>query len=616
MPKERVEQAYEEHRRLLVAPAIERVCIAGIACTIAYLVVDVAVEGLQLPDVLYYSTLLALIIGGFATVRSRRLRRPEVWVLAFDIAFTLVLASRMLVPATTLSGTGLVISLKMLAIVLIMPWSPRLHVLSVVAGVSGYVAMLALRHVAYATPVEVHQMIGPPLSGFLAAFGGTVLDRARRELFERTANLRESEVRLRALLAARDEDAAVAESLARIGSAVVGAINKPGLLDRLAEEAARVLEADFGHVLLHAAADDAYYVAAGWGDPPDMWEEIRVMRFPRAALSGVHEVLDEVGLFQTGPDFEKPILPPDVQRPYGITLAMVVQLRHEDAPLGLIAVGFRGRREPFSRQQQRVARGIARVASLGLANARLFDELERANGIKDDFVASMSHELRTPLNVILGYQELLIDGAFGPLNGEQRDTLERLQQNSVQLLDMVNAILDLSRLEADRVETALEPVDVVAFLADLRRHSVQPGSAGASTIVWAVDPGLPVLVTDPAKLRIVLKNLLANALKFGAGRPVYVSAAAIGGHLEVSVADEGIGIPVEAQAMIFEPFRQADDSIARRFGGAGLGLHIARRLVDVLGGSLVVESVPGDGATFRVTLPFVPEAPLARAVVF
>lgn len=606
--------SYEQHRAELMVPAAQRVSTAAAAMAAIYGVADVLVEGVQAEDVLFYGTLLAIsAAGGLAAARVPP-RQLGCWMFALDLAFSLTQLARLAVPTTSSSATVLFYALKMLAVGLVLPWSRRLHAVSIAVALVACALAVVLRNAVMGVPIEIHQLVGPPLAGLLAWFGGAAMERTRRQLHDRMEHLAASETRLRVLLAEREADTGVAEALARVGSVVVGAINKPGLLERLAEVSARVLGADFGHVLLHDPADDAYFVAAGWGDPPDQWEAIRMMRFPRAALPRVHETLDETGLFQSGPDFARPLLPPDLQRPLGVTVAMVVQLRHEGAPLGLVSVGCRGRREPFSAQQQRIARGIARVASLGLANASLFEELERANRIKDDFVASMSHELRTPLNVILGYQALLLDGEFGPLSAEQGETLARVQASSVQLLDMVSAILDLSRLEANRVETAMAPIDVGAFFAELRALPVDAAgdAAGrAAAIEWHVAPGLPPLVSDVVKLRVVVRNLLANAVKFGGGGAVRVTARGDDEGIEISVADEGIGIAPEALEAIFEPFRQADASIAARFGGAGLGLHIARRLVDVLGGTITVASEPGRGATFTVRLPL---APLPAAV--
>jgi signal transduction histidine kinase len=232
----------------------------------------------------------------------------------------------------------------------------------------------------------------------------------------------------------------------------------------------------------------------------------------------------------------------------------------------------------------------------------LVEELERANRVKSDFVASMSHELRTPLNVIMGYQSLLIDGAFGDLNPEQADHLRRAQQSARGLLDLISATLDLSRLEAGAVPLSLTEVRLADLLAeidtDLREARHKPGVK----FECHIRPEVPCLRTDAVKLKVVLKNLISNALKFTEQGSVRVTAALCDGGVEISVADTGIGIEREALAKIFDPFQQADASISNRYGGAGLGLYIVRRLVDSLGGAIEVKSEPRRGSVFRVRL--------------
>lgn len=615
MSADRIAELYETHcREELAAVASKFLFAAAVACFV-YFAADVLAEGLQASDIVYYSCLFVVLAAAAAVGKSGGSKHLDLWLLAFDISFTLILAGRLLVPTTTVSGTALVISLKMLAVVLVLPWRARFFLVSVLAALSGYLLFVILRISMGAELPALHEVVGPVIAGFLSLIGAAIMDRYRRSLFEQTLRLTESERRLRTLLAERDADAAMSQSLARVANVIVGSINKRGLLERLAEATAREFAADFSHVLLFDRDDDSYRVVAGWGDPTEVWEAIRMMRFPRAAIPLATAALDARGVVQSGPGFAEPAIPPGVQEPYGITLAMVVRLEHEGMPLGLIGVGFRGRTEPFSPHQEKLATAIARVASVGLTNATLFDELERANRIKSDFLASMSHELRTPLNVILGYHELLLAREFGDLSPGQADAVARLQKTSTQLLDMVEAILDLSRLEVERVDLELERFDVESLLESLR-HSFEatPGDARVA-IEWRIPDRVPRITSDATKLRVVLRNLISNALKFDATGPVVVAAEIVDEGLEIRVSDRGIGIDTQAQARIFEPFSHADDTIAATYGGAGLGLHIARRLVHLLGGILSMESEKDRGSTFRVWLPWQPDAqPSARAM--
>jgi signal transduction histidine kinase len=270
---------------------------------------------------------------------------------------------------------------------------------------------------------------------------------------------------------------------------------------------------------------------------------------------------------------------------------------------GALVLGFSRQGGAPTAAQVRIAQGISQLASLALENARLVDELDRANQLKSEFVATMSHELRTPLNVILGYDALLRDGAMGELNAEQRQTLLRIHENALQLLTLVTATLDMSRIEAGQVHVDVQLVDLHEVLAELEAQMYESRSKPGVRFTWTVADDVPLLPTDLVKLKVILSNLVSNALKFTAEGQVTAVASVAGDSVHIEVNDTGIGIPASMQTAIFEPFRQGDRSIGERYGGVGLGLYIARRLVEIIGGTIGVESREGIGSTFRVRIP-------------
>ena len=229
--------------------------------------------------------------------------------------------------------------------------------------------------------------------------------------------------------------------------------------------------------------------------------------------------------------------------------------------------------------------------------------LREANAVKSDFVATMSHELRTPLNTIIGYTDLLCDGEFGTMIPEQRDRLDVVRNASRDLLDLIDTVLNLNRLETSRLPLELQDADLGSIVRQVGEDLGTLDGRSEVRFEWSADATLAKVRTDPMKLKVVLKNLVGNALKFTDKGYVRVRARSRDGGAEIIVSDTGIGIATEHHRTIFESFRQIHPTNTRRHGGVGLGLYIVRRLVDALGGRIQVESEVGRGSTFRVWLP-------------
>jgi signal transduction histidine kinase len=231
------------------------------------------------------------------------------------------------------------------------------------------------------------------------------------------------------------------------------------------------------------------------------------------------------------------------------------------------------------------------------------DAAEAADQTKTEFLATMSHELRTPIHVILGYDDLLLDGSFGPLSEEQLRALQRMRSNAQNLLELISTVLDVSQLAAGKLGIESKPVQVKELLQQIETETEELREQSKLFFVWEKSESLPVLQTDPGKLKVVIKNLVHNAVKFTKQGTVTIAARGKADGVEICVSDTGIGIAPDALPHIFEPFQRLDAAENPRYGGTGLGLHIVKRLLDLLGGWVEVESVVGQGSTFRVWLP-------------
>jgi len=234
-------------------------------------------------------------------------------------------------------------------------------------------------------------------------------------------------------------------------------------------------------------------------------------------------------------------------------------------------------------------------------------ELQKASRLKSEFLASMSHELRTPINVILGYTSLMRERIYGALTDRQDEALTKTYQTSQHLLELINDILDLSKIEAGKMPLHLESVFIPEIIAEIS-ESVQPMLRVKKLAYEAhVDNSMPAIRTDRTKVKQVLLNLLSNAIKFTQEGGVTVTAESLhdASVIRLTVRDTGIGIKPEHLDAIFEDFRQLDASHTRQYGGTGLGLSITRKLVSLLGGAVSVESEFGAGTRFTIDLPIV-----------
>ncbi|HEY4670704.1 MAG TPA: ATP-binding protein [Gemmatimonadaceae bacterium] len=247
------------------------------------------------------------------------------------------------------------------------------------------------------------------------------------------------------------------------------------------------------------------------------------------------------------------------------------------------------------------ARSAAKLTQMNEELHRRQVALEQAMGARNRFYASISHELRTPINAVIGYSTLMLDNIYGPLNAKQKEGLQRTLKAARHLLELVNDVLDLSKIEAGKIELSLQPVMFPSLIEDLF-VTVRPlADEYGSTLSLEMESAPFNVVSDPRRVRQVLLNLLSNAIKFGEGKPIRVTCKQTDDHgVDIAVIDQGVGIAQEDTSRIFEEFVQVSES---KQPGTGLGLPISRRLAQLLDGSLTVSSTPGEGSTFRLILP-------------
>jgi signal transduction histidine kinase len=300
---------------------------------------------------------------------------------------------------------------------------------------------------------------------------------------------------------------------------------------------------------------------------------------------------------------------PEAYRKEGMRSVLAVPLLRENTLIGAITIHRREVR-PFTDKQIALLKTFADQAVIAIENVRLFQEiqeknqqLEAANKHKSQFLANVSHELRTPLNSIIGFTRLVLRKTEGQIEKLQNDNLHKVLISSEHLLNLINGLLDLAKIESGKMEAYVETFKLEEVIR-VATTTVEPMlKNGQVKLVTAIASDIPLLKTDRDKLKQSVLNLLSNSVKFTEKGEIKLAAWRDNGNVKLTVSDTGIGMKKEALDLIFEEFRQADMSSTRRYGGTGLGLAIVRRFITLMGGDIAVESEEGKGSKFTITLP-------------
>jgi signal transduction histidine kinase len=302
----------------------------------------------------------------------------------------------------------------------------------------------------------------------------------------------------------------------------------------------------------------------------------------------------------------------EAQRLGGYRTVLGVPMLREGIAVGVLTLTHSEVR-PFTDKQIELVSTFADQAAIAIENVRLFDEIQdkskqlaEASERKSQFLANMSHELRTPLNAIIGLTEMMVTSAAKFGTEKAAEPLRRVNAAGTHLLGLINEVLDLSKIEAGKLELNPEPVNLGGLIDEVIGTAGQLAEKNKNRLVADAADNLGPLTTDPMRLKQILLNLLSNACKFTKEGEVALRVRKVADGsdwVELAVADNGIGLTAEQQARLFQEFTQADSLTARRYGGTGLGLALSRKLARMMGGDVSVASEPGKGSVFTVRLP-------------
>jgi signal transduction histidine kinase len=471
---------------------------------------------------------------------------------------------------------------------------------------------------------EVRTMLGVPLQRKGAVIGVVGLTRGRVDLFtdrqielvttfadqaviaiENVRLVTELQAQTRALQRSVEEMKALSE----VGQAVSSTLDLQTVLGTIAAHAVPLSGADAGAFYTYDEATGVLRLQASY-----QLEDELVRALTEAPIRLGETAVGRAAVGRRAvqmPDIDaEPSYPlRGILRRLGYRALLAIPLLHEGRIIGGLTVL---RRTPgaFSEEIVRLIQAFATQSALAIQNANLFHEIEEtgrqlavASQHKSEFLANMSHELRTPLNAILGYTELIQDNIYGQVPDRIREVLDRVQSSGRHLLGLINDVLDLSKIEAGRLTLSIADYSMKEVVQTVVMATEALVAEKKVALRIAISEHLPLGEGDQRRITQVLLNLVGNAIKFTEAGEIAVQAIAADGAFHLSVRDTGPGIAAEDQQRVFEEFQQVDSSSTREKGGTGLGLSISKKIIELHGGRIWVESELGRGSTFHFTLP-------------
>jgi signal transduction histidine kinase len=400
-------------------------------------------------------------------------------------------------------------------------------------------------------------------------------------------------------------------ALGEVSRAVTSTLDVETVLNTIVSRASQLAGADSCSIFEYDEGAEQFELRATHNDDTAFVEAFRAVPLGKGE-----------GLMGRAAEMREPIQIPDITEPgayqssvrdtlvrFGYRALLAVPLLREDQIIGSLSFTRKAPGE-FPAEVVDVLKTFATQSALAIQNARLFREiaaksaqLEAASRHKSEFLANMSHELRTPLNAIIGFSEILAEKMFGDINEKQTEYLHDILESGRHLLSLINDILDLSKVEAGRMELETTDFDLPSAIDNALILVRERATRRGITLGRTIDEQLGMLRGDERKVKQVLLNLLSNALKFTPeGGRIDVSARLQGGAAEIAVADTGVGIAPEDQEAVFEEFRQVGTA-DKKVEGTGLGLALSRKFIELHGGKIWVKSQVGHGSTFTFTLP-------------